>query len=48
VLLYDIGRQRIRAVTHLDVSLEDVQQAGEIIRMVTWQLSYAASKLLPI
>jgi threonine aldolase len=32
VLLYDVGRPRIRAVTHLDVSLVQVQQAGEIIR----------------
>ncbi len=32
VLFYDIGRQRIRAVTHLDVSLEDVKQAGKILR----------------
>jgi threonine aldolase len=32
VLLYDVGRYRIRAVTHLDVHLEQVQQAGEIVR----------------
>jgi threonine aldolase len=33
-LFYDIGRQRIRAVTHLDVSLEDVKRAGQILRDV--------------
>jgi threonine aldolase len=32
VLMYDVGRHRIRAVTHLDVHLEQVQQAGEIVR----------------
>jgi len=31
VLLYDVGRYRIRAVTHLDVSLEQVVQAGKMI-----------------
>jgi threonine aldolase len=34
VLFYDIGRQRIRAVMHLDVSLEEVQLAGQILREV--------------
>jgi threonine aldolase len=34
VLLYTVGRQRIRAVTHLDVSLEQVRNAGQIIRAV--------------
>ena len=34
VLFYDIGRQRVRAVTHLDVSLEDVKRAGQILRDV--------------
>jgi threonine aldolase len=33
-LFYDIGRQRSRAVTHLDVSLEDVKRAGQILRDV--------------
>jgi threonine aldolase len=32
VLMYDVGRQRIRAVTHLDVTLEQVLQAAKIIR----------------
>jgi threonine aldolase len=32
VLMYDIGRYRIRAVTHLDVSLEQVRQAGTAIQ----------------
>ena len=32
VLLYDVARHRIRAVTHLDVSPEQVLQAGERIR----------------
>jgi len=32
VLLHTIARQRIRAVTHLDVSLEQVRRAGELIR----------------
>jgi threonine aldolase len=31
VLLYTVGRQRIRAVTHLDVSLEQMKRAGETI-----------------
>jgi threonine aldolase len=32
VLLYDIGGKRIRAVTHLDVSHDEVQRAAEILR----------------
>jgi threonine aldolase len=32
VLMYDVGRQRVRAVTHLDVSLDEVRRAAEIIR----------------
>jgi threonine aldolase len=32
--MYDVGRQRIRAVAHLDVSLEQVQLAGQILRDV--------------
>jgi threonine aldolase len=31
VLMYDVGRHRIRAVTHLDVTLEQVRSAGELI-----------------
>jgi threonine aldolase len=31
VLLYDVGRYRIRAVTHLDVSLDDVRRSAQII-----------------
>jgi threonine aldolase len=31
VLMYDVGRYRIRAVTHLDVSLEQVRIAAELI-----------------
>jgi threonine aldolase len=34
VLLYDVGRQVLRAVTHLDVTMEQVRQAGELIRKV--------------
>jgi threonine aldolase len=34
VLAYDIGRYRVRAVTHLDVSLEQVKAAGHILREV--------------
>ena len=32
ILLYDVGRYRIRAVTHLDVSREEVERAGEFMR----------------
>lgn len=32
VLVFDVGRQRIRVVTHMDVSLEDVERAAAIIR----------------
>ena len=32
VLMYDVGRHRIRAVTHLDVTKNEMQQACEIIR----------------
>jgi threonine aldolase len=32
VLMNAVGRQRIRAVTHLDVSLEQVRRAGELIQ----------------
>ncbi len=31
VLLHTVGRQRIRAVTHLDVSLEQIRHAGKLI-----------------
>jgi threonine aldolase len=31
VLLYDVGRYRFRAVTHLDVTIEQVKQAAELI-----------------
>ena len=31
VLLHTVGRQRIRAVTHLDVSLDEVRHAGKLI-----------------
>jgi len=32
VLMYDVARQHIRAVTHLDVTMEQVRSAGERIR----------------
>jgi threonine aldolase len=35
VLVYDIGRQRVRAVTHLDVSRDEVQRAAETLREVS-------------
>jgi threonine aldolase len=35
VLMNAVARQRLRAVTHLDVSLEQVQRAGNIIRSLT-------------
>jgi len=41
VLVYDISRQRVRAVTHLDVSFQDVQLAGQIIREVVTNQSVA-------
>jgi threonine aldolase len=31
ILLYDVGRYRIRAVTHLDVTMEQTKRAGEIV-----------------
>lgn len=31
ILMNAVGRQRIRAVTHLDVSLDEVRQAGKVI-----------------
>jgi threonine aldolase len=34
VLMYDIAGQSLRAVTHLDVSREDVQRAAEAVRKV--------------
>ncbi|HEY4234795.1 MAG TPA: beta-eliminating lyase-related protein, partial [Lacipirellulaceae bacterium] len=34
LLVYTVGRQRIRAVMHLDVSLQDVRLAGTILREI--------------
>ena len=34
LLVLAVGPQSIRAVTHLDVSADDVEQAGEILRQV--------------
>jgi threonine aldolase len=34
VLTYDIGRQSMRAVTHLDVSREQIEKAGEAIQRI--------------
>jgi len=31
VLMYDIGPQRLRAVTHLGLTMEDVERAGEVL-----------------
>jgi threonine aldolase len=34
VFMYDIGPQSVRAVTHLDVSREQIERAGEAIQQV--------------
>jgi threonine aldolase len=34
VLVVPFGPKRLRAVTHLDVSAEDVEQAAEVMREV--------------
>jgi threonine aldolase len=35
VLVYDVGRYRLRAVTHMDVTMEQIRNAGKILRDVT-------------
>jgi threonine aldolase len=40
VLMYDISRQHLRAVTHLDVSPDEVQRAAEIVHETA--VAYAA------
>lgn len=34
VLAFDVAKQRVRMVTHLDVSYSDIRQAGEVIQKV--------------
>ena len=43
VLMLQENRRRVRAVTHLDVSADDVQRAGQILQQVVRQLMQPAS-----